>query len=568
MLATAAVCADRSTDDALRRALGWALRGAIGWSARRARALGVASLVATTWLATLAADVRAYSPESPEVVAMVDQALKYLEGTTDDRLGGKCLIALAFHKHGAKLDHPRIVEAIGACRTSLEAERSIQYIYGKALAVILLAEIDSSANDQLLRDYAKLLNDHQKAHGGYGYTNLETGDTSQTQYSALANWELLNHGISPDAAAVQKCLQWLMRTQDPNGAWGYQGIDPGSYELVEQLDNRGRSMAAAGMGSTLILGNAIGLLKPPQSSPGNLDATPLESLPPALRRVEQTRRGRVPALPPGSVEPKRLADCLARGRAWQSKNFGVQVDAWQFYYLYAIERYKSFEEYLHGGEASEGDWYDQGVELLKSQRGPDGSWTDSCGTPCATAFATLFLLRSTQQSIKASLGEGTLVGGRGLPRDLSKVRLRGGRLVVQQNATELDQLLDMMEEGDAEEFDALTANPAALEVTEVTPEAARRLQQIVRSGPPAARLLSVRALGEARNLDFAPTLIFALTDPDHQVVRAARDALRSVSRNFEGFGPPDNFDDNQQDEAVVRWKEWYQTVRPDAAPLP
>jgi hypothetical protein len=41
-----------------------------------------------------------------------------------------------------------------------------------------------------------------------------------------------------------------------------------------------------------------------------------------------------------------------------------------------------------------------------------------------------------------------------------------------------------------------------------------------------------------------------------------------VSRSFEGFGPPDNFDKDQQDEAVVRWKEWYRTVRPDAAPLP
>jgi hypothetical protein len=51
-------------------------------------------------------------------------------------------------------------------------------------------------------------------------------------------------------------------------------------------------------------------------------------------------------------------------------------------------------------------------------------------------------------------------------------------------------------------------------------------------------------------------------------VREARDALRSVSRNFEGFGPPDNFDDGQRDTAVQRWKNWYHTVRPDAPPLP
>jgi len=160
------------------------------------------------------------------------------------------------------------------------------------------------------------------------------------------------------------------------------------------------------------------------------------------------------------------------------------------------------------------------------------------------------------------------VGGRGLPRDLSKVRLQGGRLVVQQNPTELDQLLDMMEEGEDADLDALVGSPAALEVTEVTPEAARRLQQIVRSGSPETRLLAVRALAQARKLDYAPTLIYALTDPDRQVVREARNGLQFVSRSFEGYGPPDNFDESQRRQAIARWKAWYATVRPDAPPLP
>lgn len=519
------------------------------------------------------ASAQRYSPDSPEVVAMVAKGLEFLETATDDRLGGKCLIALAFHKNGAGLDHPKIVEAVQACRTSLESERQIHYIYSKALAVILLAELDSSPNEAILRDYAEMLEAHRKDHGGFGYTNMDTGDTSQTQYLALAYWELLNHGISPDATSVQKCLKWLMRTQDPSGGWGYQGRDPGGYERVQQLDDVGRSMTAAGMGSTMILGNALGLLKVEQ--PGDADAsagetatTAVSALPPALRRADETRRARAPTLPAGDVELNRLTDCLARGRAWQAKNFGIDIPSWQLYYLYSVERYKSFEELVLGPDAPQSDWYDRGVEFLRGSQRPDGSWLDTCDPPCATAFATLFLLRSTQQSIKASLGEGTLIGGRGLPRDLSKVRLQNGRLVVQQNATELDELLDMMEQGDSAEFDSLASNPAALEVTEVTPEAARRLQQVVRSGPPQARLLAVRALAKARSIDYAPTLIFALTDPDNQVVRAARDGLRSVSRSFEGFGPPDNFTKDQQDEAAVRWKEWYQTIRPDAAPLP
>jgi hypothetical protein len=293
-------------------------------------------------------------------------------------------------------------------------------------------------------------------------------------------------------------------------------------------------------------------------------------VPNALRRVEEKKRAkRAPTLPPGSVSPGQLRDTLGRGKSWWAQNLGIPVNEFQTYYLYSLERLKSFEGLLEGEEEAEPAWYNDGVKYLKETQAVDGSWADDgSGVPCATAFATLFLLRSTQQSIKASLGEGTLVGGRGLPRDLSKVRLRGGKLVVQQQTTELDQLLDMMESGGGDKLDGLIDNPAAMQVGEVMPEAARRLQQVVRSGLAESRLLAVRALAKARRVEYAPTLIFALTDPDRQVVRAARDGLRSVSRNFAGLGPSDNFDENERAQAIVRWKQWYATIRPDAPPLP
>jgi hypothetical protein len=501
---------------------------------------------------------------------MVDKALAYLDRNTDSRLGGKCLIALAFHKNGASPSHHRITEAVEACRTSLESEVGVDWLYSKAIAIIFLTELDPKQYGDLIRKYVELLPAHQKEHGGFGYYGQPTGDTSQTQYTALAYWEMLNNGIAPDADAVQKCLNWLLRTQDPTGLWGYQGIDPGSETLVAQTDRPGASMAAAGLSSALILGNAVGLLTAEgRGLEGTAATTVVDNLPAALKQVEQQTTARVPVLPAGNVDPKRLAACVARGRGWWDKNFVITISEFPHYYLYSIERMKSFEGYLHGEEEEEPKWYDAGVEWLRSSQSADGSWYDgSTGQEVATAFSVLFLLRSTQQTIKARLGEGTLVGGRGLPRDLSKVRLRGGRLVVQQTPTELDQLLELMEEGEGGDLDALIDNPAALEVGEVTPEAARRLQQAVRGGPPETRRLAVRALGRARNLDFVPTLIFALTDPDRAVVREARDALQSVSRQFEGFGPPDNFDEDGRARAIVRWKAWYASVRPDAPPLP
>ena len=91
-------------------------------------------------------------------------------------------------------------------------------------------------------------------------------------------------------------------------------------------------------------------------------------------------------------------------------------------------------------------------------------------------------------------------------------------------------------------------------------------EQLVRGGEPAVRLLAVRALGRTGNLDYVPTLIYALTDPDRDVVLEARDALEFVSRRFDGFGPPDGFTEKQRFDAVEAWKNWYRSLRPGAMP--
>lgn len=508
----------------------------------------------------------AVTPESPEVLAVIDKGLAFLDKQTQSEVGGKCLIALAYHKRGVSEGHPRIAEAVKACKDSVETERGQNYDYGKCLAIIFLSEINSTAYRDLINTYVKQLNEHQKPHGGFGYLSEPIGDTSQTQYAALAYWEMMNHGISPEADAVQRCLGWVMRTRDPTGVWAYKGIDPGSGSLVTQPESPSVSMAAAGMCASMLLGNSLGLLKPNETE--DLLGIKQEDLPPALRKEEVKVKVRAPDLPPGDVSPQQLAETLKAGRAWFEKNFTLEWSEYQSYYLYSVERYKSFEEFLSGKRVESPDWYNAGFEKLKSTQAEDGSWNDRAGAPAATAFSILFLLRSTQQSIDASLGEGTLVGGRGLPRDLSKVQLRGGKLVVEQNRTEVDELLGMLDDSKSESLEELLDSPAALQVTNVGTEQARRLQQVVRSGPAGARLLAAGALAELRNIDHAPTLIFALTDPDKRVVREARDGLRSISRSFEGFGPPDNFEEPERVAAIDRWKAWYRAVRPDAPPLP
>jgi HEAT repeat protein len=125
-------------------------------------------------------------------------------------------------------------------------------------------------------------------------------------------------------------------------------------------------------------------------------------------------------------------------------------------------------------------------------------------------------------------------------------------------------MLSMVDDEDQSTLDDLARDPASLVVDKVDAAGARRLQQLVRGGEPPVRRLAVRALGRTGNLDYVPTLIFALTDPDRDVVLEARDSLQFVSRRFDGFGPPDEYTDEERYDAAEKWKDWYRSIRPGA----
>lgn len=508
----------------------------------------------------------AVTPESPEVRQLIEKGLQSLEGHSEQRLGGVCLVALAFIKDGASPDNPHVQAAVAACQNTNAQQARTEDVYSNGLAIIFLSELDPGKYRELIARFAGAMANRQKVNGAWGYDAFPTGDTSQTQYAALCYWELLQIGMAPPVTKVEACTNWLLRTQDPSGAWGYQGKDPESAELVDQK-GISASMLAAGLGSTMIFGNVLGLTKPG----GGEAVAEVSATPSALKRADANVKKQMRALSGNGVDRQRLLGAISRGRAWYDKNFtekSIFSAKYPCYMLYSLERYKSFEELLTGEAIEEPNWYQLGYNYLKSKESPKGGWNSRSGKPCATAFAVLFLLRSTQKSIKANLGQGTLIGGRGLSADLARMKMRRGRLVTEEQPTEIDKFLGMLDGDASASLDALVNDPTALQVNDVGPEQAKRLQQLVKSGAPAGRILAVRALSKMQDLDYAPTLIFAMTDPDNRVVREARDGLRYVSRRFAGFGLPDNFTDSQRYNAIDKWKTWYRRVRPSAPPLP
>jgi hypothetical protein len=417
-----------------------------------------------------------------------------------------------------------------------------------------------------------LLEKRQKDHGGWGYDgnndnhqSADTGDTSQTQYATLGYWEAYQNGFRLDQNSVEHVTSWLLRTQSPEGAWGYQGTLSETSQLRPQTGTN-CSMLAAGLGSILICADLLDATPPVVLDHLSMNDEHSGEAPPALRRAEPESAGP----PRKKMKAKRihsadLFNAISMANEWMDQNYRVRIGRYTYYYLYATERYQSFQELLEGTYDEEPDWYNKGYEHLREVQQPGGGWLGGCGLAPDTSFAVLFLLRSTQKSIHGTFGEGTLLGGRGLPANVATARMRGGRIVVEHVKTHVDELLSMLDDPDEALLDELARDPSNLVVENVDENSARRLRLLVRGGGPEVRLLAVRALGRSGNLDYVPALIYALTDPDRRIVLEARDGLQFMSRRFEGFGPPDDFTEQQRYEAVNAWKGWYLALRPSAS---
>jgi hypothetical protein len=386
-----------------------------------------------------------------------------------------------------------------------------------------------------------------------------TGDTSQSQYAALSYWEAHQHGFNIDGPSVENLADWLLKTQGPDGCWGYQGQIRTGSQPVAQTDTN-CSMLAAGLGSLYICADLLDLRTADSKAPTKAD----DSIPSALRRVDRNAADKtIKRLHATKTNSAQVQETINNAHKWMEENYKIDIGIKRYYYLYGLERYKSFQEAFEGANNESPKWYNDGYEFLAQDQNGDGSWTGYCGAECDTAFATLFLLRSTQKSIRAKLGEGTLLAGRGLPTNLARAKMRNGQLIVEQVHTKVDELLSMIEDDD-ESIAELARDPSQLIVEKVDKQSARRLQQLVRGGEPQERLLATRALARTGDLDYVPTLLYALTDPDRQVVLEARNGLRFISRNFDGYGPPDDFTNEQRFQAVDAWKKWYLALRPTA----
>lgn len=318
------------------------------------------------------------------VLTAIDRGVGYLKRQQNARGGWDEMVAfpggvsslctLALLNAGVEPEDPTIARALDYLR-SLRPDKT----YTVAMQTMVLA------NAQPLRDFATIQKNvrwleaaqHvQGEHaGGWGYgSDLVRADPSNSQFALLALYEaqLAGAAVAPDTWRRSEGY-WLKR-QNKNGSWGYPG-----------RTRESGSMTCAGVGSLLIV---------------------------ELARAEGD------AIVDGETvkccQPHAESDAVENGLDWLGKKFSVRRNpgdsAWQYYYLYALERVGRLSARRFIGDH---DWYREGAELLvRSQDSLTRTWNgggggaDELNRLRDTSFALLFLAKGRRPVLLGKVRHG------------------------------------------------------------------------------------------------------------------------------------------------------------------
>lgn len=507
----------------------------------------------------------AVTPESKEVVEVIDRAVGYLEQQTEARYGGRILMGLTLLKAGREKTHPKVKDGLVAIDLLLSNAQitSSSEIYTIGLAIILMCELDPEQYRDKIETLLKALYSRQMKEGAWTYLHNPAGDTSQTQYAILSLWMAKNSGFEIPVEVIERACGWLIRTQDVRGSFVYHVSDDGTMQRRQHGAETSPSLTAAGLGSLYITADMLKITDPQNNKEETGVSSKLKVIEPPNTRKRGDGISKV-------IQAEWVRRGMADGNRWFQQNYTVNSPRWNHYYLYGLERYQSFRELTEGTRSKTARWYDDGFEHLRKTQQKDGSWHGEDNAIVATCLSVLFLTRSASKSISkvvGDLGEGTLLGGMGLPPATSDLREKDGKLETTPLTGSVDELLRIIEDPENPVLSSISDLPTSLTLeSDITKRSSQitKLKELVRAGSYQSRIIAVKALGQARDYSSVPVLLYALTDPDIRIVKEADQALRILSRKFQGVGLSETPSRGEIDAAIAAWKAWYLSVRPDA----
>lgn len=522
-----------------------------------------------------------YDPYHPEVKAAATRGIEYLSASSSDDAGEAILAGIAAIEYGKRYDEevpvndPLVTHAISKAMDAMESRSPLQNrkdLYAACLAVILFCSVDDKQYAPQIQDLLYALENRQNADGGFGYLGEPTtGDTSQTQYAALALWVAKAHGFDMDTNIGQNCLSWLTKTQQQSGSWFYKMQNVGGAYPANGRTQHTLSIHCAGLSTVYLLGDYLELTPNRRKNKVANELVGLD-LPPSVSIHDENKAGdgkkRV-----ANFDRGRLASAKGGGNRYLGNNWTPSIDKWNYYYLYALERYAYFRETAEGSVKEVPDWYDQGVEFLFAQQGAQGNWPGGVGVENGfinTAFAVMFLVRASEILVDEG-ASGLVRGNKGFEPDKPTRFNADGTVTSREAIKGVEDVMTLLKDGGADgDLDLVVeAMTAAISEMAANEDKSRNeqvafLRELLAHEDFYRRLIAVKLLAGVQDIENAPALIYALGDPERAVREEAHNGLRLVSRKLDSIQLPDNATDADFAALKERWSSWYLGINPGA----
>ena len=532
-----------------------------------------------------------FEPEHPQVRAMAENAVQYLTAVSPGGRGELILAALAVtecskrYENTVPVDHPLVVKAVdkilaGLNRgpedpTGIIMENST---YIPALACILLCDVDDEKYKDQISALVRELERRQHGDGAFCYQGKAwstVGDTSQIQYVGLALYVAHHHGFKVNLEVAKRAVEWLAVSNSyvPQGSWWYHynGRSPyGSHK-----DKITLSIHAAGAGTLYLLADFLQLT--PRSKRG-ANGRMKSSLPPSVSVYVKpkdiggagSKKGPLVNANIGSINSAKR-----RANQYFANNFEIEIKMWNYYYLYALERYAYFRERADGEFKEQPTWYDKGVRHLMTEVEGDGGFRQgksaASNRTVTSSFAILFLVRSSEVLVlpsNASRANGNL----GFAENVRIKQNEKGGVQQMLGVQGIENVMEMLKNGDVEddrlELIVQSMGPAIAGFSEGDSKSRNEkmafMRGLVTERNYYRRLIAVKFLAREQVMDNVPALLYALGDPDLRVCREAHNGLRLISRKLDSISVPKNATAAQYMAAKQEWTDWFLKIRPDA----
>jgi hypothetical protein len=558
---------------------------------------------------TVSAQVK-FHPDDEAVQVAAEKAVAALEKVRPDKSGELALGALAIVEASKRYNEsvPRDSKTVQAAIKQILADlpknptdpkgplADHAETYYPAVALILLCEFDDQKYEREIKILIDILMRRQRRTGAFTYkADKNEGDTSQMQYAALAMFVADQHQFEIEPEAAKAALNWLTTTQQQNGVFYYKVLDPSPSRP------RGRprigsppnpSIQSAGIGTVYLLADLLQLSSRRKKTAATAEELEGMAFPPGVSiyvkprddAVKEKRKG-----PLVNFDRGKLGFSRNSGNKVIEEMFKIPVANWNYYYLYAFERYAYFREETEGdmGNGKMERWYDDGVYFLLDQQKASGSFPKGkislANTYVNTAFAILFLVRSSEILVRPS-AEGEMFGGQGFEEDTELTEVNG---TIQANDTQqdLNKMMEQLQAGTLDDSDMVVLAKSMRKAINAfrDDEKTNRgdleafLRTLISDRNYYRRLIAVRFLAGEQDLGNVPALLYALGDPDFRIAYEAHNGLRLISRKIDSIAlaqsavPPVPGDQKVRDQVKLeyqrvktRWTEWYLKLRPNA----